>query len=125
MKRFAIIILVLIAIFFILQQIKLSYEHFTVDNVTKGVTFIHEKILDGNYTSVRMRVKGEIKGGSAVLKLYPCGNKITNTNPVIIQTISGKIDTVWSNDYYFKQICIDYKPKEVISGKINISVSIR
>jgi hypothetical protein len=125
MKRLIIIVSALIIILFTLHQVKLSYGHFTIENVNQEENITYEKYLDDNYTLVKIRVKGEIKGGSAVLKLYPCGDNITNTRPIFTQTITGKIDTTWSNDYYFKKICAHYKPKEVIDGDIDISISIR
>jgi hypothetical protein len=124
MKRITFVILALILLSYIAYKVLWEYETFKVSDVTKNESFVYRKWLNGKYTSIRLRIKGEIQGGQAIVKVYDCNDTVTY-NLAHTELINGKIDIDTGNDFYTKQACIEYKQRGVHRGHLTVSVSIR
>ncbi|WP_297382485.1 hypothetical protein [Spirosoma sp.] len=122
-KRFNIIIALVVASL-IIYKLRWGYESFDVSDPTKRSTYSYKrKWPNGNYHSLRLKVKGELKNGVAYIKVYQCRLDPKDTYGILTLEIRGKVDTMISNQYYRGEACIVYKPHNVEGGKLTISIA--
>lgn len=123
MKWILLIIVVLTAL--LIYNLRWGYGKFDVLNPGEKSTFVYKrKWANGNYHSLKLKVKGELIGGIAIIKVYQCREDPNRTNEILELKINGKIDTLISNQYYSGEACILYKPHGVKGGKLDISIAV-
>lgn len=113
---------------YLLYEHKYGYEYFAIEDVRQPAFFSYQKdAMNHHYSTIKVHVKGEIKGRASV-SVDAC-NELKSTNhyytPRLKVVITGQVDTVMTTHYYIGQACIKYKPRTAESGKLSIAVSIR
>jgi hypothetical protein len=126
-KLSVLLVVLLLSLFFLMYKLKYRYEHFDIKDVRQPASFTYKKDTTHQvYTAIVVRVKGEIKGRATVIVDY-CNHKSTNYQyyPSVKLIITGKVDTVMTNQYYTGQACIEYRPRKVEDGELSVAVSVR
>jgi hypothetical protein len=111
-----------------LYELKWGDETFEIEDATKDAHLTHKKWVEDSYTHIRLRIRGNLVGGHAVINVYHRNERSHHHSLVYQLPLRGNgemIDLTTGSEFYSSQACIEYKQRGVKKGNLSISVSIR